>query len=89
MVIIKFLDFRKGVDPNVHVRVFSYVIKANVETSKEYTINAFSFTLRNITSYWCHNLHVKNYFTVLFQSLHMHFANIIKRFKMMSKYTWS
>jgi hypothetical protein len=35
--------------------VFNSTIKTNAKTSKEYTINAFSSTLRDTTSDWCHN----------------------------------
>jgi hypothetical protein len=55
MVAIKYLGFRKDVNSNVHVRVFNSIVKTNVETSKEFIINAFSYTLRDITSNWCHN----------------------------------
>jgi hypothetical protein len=30
-------------------------MKANVENSKEYIINAFSYTLKDIALDWCHN----------------------------------
>jgi hypothetical protein len=30
-VVLKYLNFKKYVDPYVHVRVFNYVVKANVE----------------------------------------------------------
>ncbi len=49
MVVLKYLDFIKDVDPNVHVRVFNFEIKANAKTSKEYIINVFRYTLRNTT----------------------------------------
>ncbi len=55
MVAHKYLDFKKDVNPYVHVRVFNFVVKANVETSKEYIINVFSNTLRDTTSNLCHN----------------------------------
>jgi len=54
-VAIKYLGFRKDVNSNAHVRVFNSIVKTNVETSKEFIINAFSYTLRDITSNWCHN----------------------------------
>jgi hypothetical protein len=38
-VAFKYLDFKKNVDPDVHVKVFNFVMKENVETSKEYIIN--------------------------------------------------
>ncbi len=54
-VAFNYFDFKKDVNPNVHVRVFNFVVKANVETSKEYIIIAFGYMQRNITSDWCHN----------------------------------
>jgi hypothetical protein len=44
-VAFKYLDFRKDVDPNAHVRMFNYIIKANAQTSKEYITNAFNYML--------------------------------------------
>jgi hypothetical protein len=84
-VALKYLYFKKDVDLNVHVRVFNFVIKTNVETSKKYIINVFNYMLRDTTSSWCH-IYMSEYF---FRSLPKHFANIIRRLKMMSKYTWS
>jgi hypothetical protein len=54
-VALKYFDFRKDVDPNVHVRLFNSTVKINAETSKIYTIIAFSYTLRDTTSKWYHN----------------------------------
>ncbi len=48
-VALKYHDFTKDVNPNAHVRVFNFVIKTNVETSKEYIINVFNYKLRDIT----------------------------------------
>jgi hypothetical protein len=31
-VALKYLDFKKYIDPNAHVRVFNFVVKANVYT---------------------------------------------------------
>jgi hypothetical protein len=50
MVALKYLDFKKNVDPNAHVRVFNFEVKANAKTSKKYIINAFRYTLRVTTS---------------------------------------
>jgi hypothetical protein len=41
----KYLDFKKYVDPNVHVKMFNFAMKVNVETSKKYIINAFRYML--------------------------------------------
>jgi hypothetical protein len=54
-VALKYLDFKKDVDPNVHVIVFNSIVKTNVETFEKYIINAFSYMLRDMTSNWCHN----------------------------------
>jgi hypothetical protein len=45
MVAVKYIDFKKNVDPDVHLRMFNFVIKENAKTSKEYIINAFSYML--------------------------------------------
>jgi hypothetical protein len=49
-VAFKYLNFKKDVDLNVHVKVFNFVVKENVETSKNYIINAFNYMLRDTTS---------------------------------------
>jgi hypothetical protein len=38
-VALKYPDFKKDVDPNVHVKMFNFVVKANAETSKKYINN--------------------------------------------------
>jgi hypothetical protein len=62
--------------------------KTNVETSKKYIINAFSYMLIDATSNWCHN-YMSKLPNGIFSKLHTNFANVIERFKMMNKYTWS
>jgi hypothetical protein len=54
-VACKYLDFKKDVDLDVHVKVFNFVIKTNVETSEEYIINVFNYMLKDTTLDWCHN----------------------------------
>ncbi len=49
-VALKYLDFKKDVDLNANVRVLNFAVKTNVETSKKYIINDFSYTLRDTTS---------------------------------------
>jgi hypothetical protein len=49
-VAFEYPNFEKDVNPNVHVRVFNSTMKANVETSKEYIINALNCMLRDTTS---------------------------------------
>jgi hypothetical protein len=83
-VALKYLDFKKDVDLDAHVEVFNSVLKTNAKYFKEYIINAFSYMLKNTTLDWC-----QNSLTILFRNLHRHFANVIGRFIMTSKYTWS
>ncbi len=45
----KYFYFKNNIDPNVHVKMFNSTVKVNVRTSKEYIINAFSYTLKDIT----------------------------------------
>jgi hypothetical protein len=54
-VAFRYPNFKKNVNLNVHVRVFNFVEKTNAKTFEEYTINAFTYTLRDTTSNWCHN----------------------------------
>jgi len=54
-VIIKYPNFKKDVDRNVHVKMFNFIMKVDVETSKKYIINAFNYMLKDTTSDWCHN----------------------------------
>jgi hypothetical protein len=54
-VALKYPNFKKDVDLNLHVRIFNFAIKANVKTSKEYNINLFNYMLRDTTLDWCHN----------------------------------
>ncbi len=49
-VALKYLDLKKYVDLDVHVKVFNFVVKANVETSEDYIINAFGYMLKNMAS---------------------------------------
>jgi hypothetical protein len=54
-VALKYLDFKKNVDPYVHVRMFNFVMKENALIFEKFIINASSYTLRHTTSNWCHN----------------------------------
>jgi hypothetical protein len=47
-------NYKKNVDPDVHVRVFNVTVRTNGETYEEYIINAFSYTLKKMASYRCH-----------------------------------
>jgi hypothetical protein len=49
-VALKYLDFKKDVDPNVQFKMFNFTMKANAKTFKEYINNAFSYMLRDTTS---------------------------------------
>jgi len=42
----------KDIDPNVHIKVFKKVIKANIETMKANIINLFGFTLQDNILEW-------------------------------------
>jgi len=41
---LKYPNYKRDVDPYVHVKVFNATIKENGETFKEYIINAFIYT---------------------------------------------
>jgi hypothetical protein len=49
VVALNYLDFKKDVDTNAHVIVFNSTVNANVKTFEEYIINAFNYTLKNMT----------------------------------------
>jgi hypothetical protein len=42
MLALKYLEFKKDVELDVHVKMFNFVINENKKTSKEYMINAFN-----------------------------------------------
>jgi len=52
---LKYLDFKKDVDPDAHIIMFNFAIKANAKTFKEYITNAFSYMPRDTTLNWCHD----------------------------------
>jgi hypothetical protein len=58
-VTLKYLDLKKDANANANVRVFNFAMKANAKTFEEYIINAFSYTLTNTTSNWCHDYMLK------------------------------
>ncbi len=58
-VAFKYHDFKKDVDPNVHVKVFKFLVKSNAKTFKEYIINVLSYMLRDTTLDRCHNYMLK------------------------------
>jgi hypothetical protein len=66
--------------------VFSSIVKANEKLLKN--ISSFNCTLWNTTSNWCHNYMLEFLNCTFFEITHA-FANIIKRLRMMNKYTWS
>ncbi len=55
IIALKYLDLKKDVDPGVHVKVFNSTIKVNAKTYREYIINVFSCTLRDLALDQCHN----------------------------------
>ncbi len=54
-VALKYPNFKKDVNPNVHVKVFNFTVKANAKTSKKYIINMFNYMPRDTSLNWCHN----------------------------------
>jgi hypothetical protein len=65
---LKYPDFKKGVNLDVHVKVFNSTIKANVKTSEQYIINVFNYMLKDTTSKWCHN-YMSKFFDCIFLEL--------------------
>jgi hypothetical protein len=59
--------------PYVHVRVFQTTIRANGKTLEEYIINAFSYTLRETTSNWCH-YYISKKLNCIFKKLYQAFC---------------
>ncbi len=55
MVVLQYPNFEKNVDPNAHVKLFSFVVKINVKISEEYIVNTFSYMVRDTASKWCRN----------------------------------
>jgi hypothetical protein len=45
---LNYLEFVKDFNPNVHVKVFKVVMKANSETGDVEIVNLFNFTLKDI-----------------------------------------
>jgi hypothetical protein len=87
-VVLKYLDFKKKFSLDAHVKMFNFVIKENVETTKEYIKNVFNYMLRDTSLVFCHN-YMSKFLDCTFGRLHKHFANVIERFRMTRKYTWS
>ncbi len=52
---LKYPDYKKGANLNVHVKVFQATIKMNGETFDKCVTNAFNYTMKETTSDWCHN----------------------------------
>ncbi len=46
---LKYQNYKKDVNPNVHVIMFQAIVKANGKTLHEFIINAFSYTLKEMT----------------------------------------
>jgi hypothetical protein len=53
--ILEYPNYKKDANPDAHVKVFQKIIRAKGETLEEYIINTFSYTLKEMTSNWCHN----------------------------------
>jgi hypothetical protein len=88
MIVLKYLDFKKDVDLDGHVKVFNFVVKANAKTFEEYIINAFNYKLKDMASGWCHN-YMLEFHDYTFLEFTQAFCNVIERLRMMSKYAWS
>jgi len=58
-LVLKYPYYKKDADVDAHVRVFNVDVKANGETSKEYIITTFNYTLKEMSSYWCHKYMLK------------------------------
>jgi hypothetical protein len=59
--------------------VFNFIVKANEEIFEEYIINAFIYTLKDMTLDWCHNymLEFPNYiFSELTQAFYKCYQKI-------------
>jgi len=46
---LKYQNYKKDVDPNVHMIMFQAIVKANGITLHELIINAFIYTLKEMT----------------------------------------
>ncbi len=76
---LKYLDFKKYIDIDVHVKVFNFTMKANVKTFEKYIINMLNYTLKDTTSNWCHNYMSKfleYIFLELTQAFYKHYQKI-------------
>ncbi len=49
------MKFFLNVNLDVHVKMFNSTVKENAKNSEKYTINVFSYTLKDISSNLCHN----------------------------------
>ncbi len=67
-LVLKYLDYKKDLDLDVCVRVFYETVRTNGETSMEYIINAFNYTLKEMASDWCHN-YMSNFLDYIFFEL--------------------
>jgi hypothetical protein len=52
---LNYFEYVKNLNPNVHVKVFKTIIKANGETEDVKIVNMFSFTLKYTMYNWCNN----------------------------------
>jgi len=87
-VALKYPNFKKDVDLDVHVRMFNLVVKANAKTSKSILsmLLVICLEIRHRTGAI---ITCQNFLTIFFWSLHKHFANVIEKLRMTSKYIWS
>jgi hypothetical protein len=78
MVAFTYFNFKKDVNLETHVKMFNSIVKANEFFFEEYIINAFNYMLRDLALTGV-IITCQNFLIVLFQSLHKHFANIIRK----------
>jgi len=75
-------------DLDVHAKVFKVANRANGETNDVEIVNLFNFTLTDNVSDWCNN-YMGDSHIVLLQNYNSLFVKDTKKFKMMSKFTYS
>ncbi len=68
MTPLKYHEYKKDYDMDVHIKVFKVMIKTNGETINEEIKNMFNFKLNDNASYWCNN-YMRNH-------PHYRFANL-------------
>ncbi len=57
---LKYHEYKKDSNMDVHIKIFKVTIKTNGETINEEITNMFNFKLKDNASYWCNN-NMKNH----------------------------